>query len=211
MRKPTPLKVLDRDTVGVLASPLGRELIAALDEPDSAASLARRFEMSRQRIGYHMRGLEKAGCIELSGQRQQRGLTERLYRARPLAYVYAPKSRRPSPSRKERYSWTSLVNLLSGSLWDLVRLRTRADPAGKHLTTLALDTEVSFASSSASKTFTEDLLVAIRAVIRKHETEHRAGRSGMPRFRLVLGAYPSLSHDHTPERHTTHAGRDPNN
>ena len=157
-----------------------RKLIDALREPDSAANLARRFDMSRQRIGYHMRELEKAGCIEVTGERPQRGLTERLYQVRPMAFVDGDAAAEP-PKRRDRYSWRALVDLLAQSLCK------RADAAGKRLATLALATDVRFDDPAGRKAFTEDLLDAVEAVVARH---HRPG--GKRSFRVALGAYPTL-------------------
>ena len=38
-------KVLNPEDLGALASPFRRELLAALEEPDSAVGLSRRFDM----------------------------------------------------------------------------------------------------------------------------------------------------------------------
>lgn len=181
-------KILEKQELGALASPFRRELLDALAEPDSAANLARRFDMSRQRVGYHMRELEKAGCIELADQRQQRGLTERLYRARPMAYVRGPDARKRGADRQDQFSWATLVNLAATALGDLVNLRERADRQGKRLATLAIEADISFASPSARKAFTEELMDAIETVVRKH---HRPEAKGARRFCLFLGAYPS--------------------
>ncbi len=179
-------QILDRAAVTAMSSAFRQELLDALAEPDSAASLARRFDMSRQRIGYHMRELEKAGCIELAGERQQRGLTERLFRVRPLAYVFAPGAR-DRRRLQDRYAWVSLLNLLAGALWDLVTLRRRADAADKRLATLAIEAELRFASPAARKAFTADLVTAVESVIARHDQpDAPRGRS----FRVVLGAYP---------------------
>ena len=180
-------KILERDDIGALATPFRRELIDALEEPDSAANLARRFDMSRQRIGYHMRELEKAGCIELAGERQRRGLTERLYKARPLAYVHAD----PQPERRlaerDRFSWRALVDGLAQALWELVTLRRRADAANKRLATLTLEAELRFSSPAERKAFTRDLIEAVEGVLTRHDNP-----DGQRRFRLILGAYPAL-------------------
>ena len=80
-------RILENDDLNAMATPFRQQLLEQLKEPASASGLARRFDMSRQRIGYHMRALEDAGCIEAAGERQARGLTEKLFRARPLAFV----------------------------------------------------------------------------------------------------------------------------
>jgi hypothetical protein len=37
-------------------------------------------------VAYHFRGLLKAGCVEVAGERQVRGATEHTYRGRAIAY-----------------------------------------------------------------------------------------------------------------------------
>jgi DNA-binding transcriptional ArsR family regulator len=186
-------KILDRDEIGALSTPLRRELIEALEEPGSATSLARRFDMSRQRIGYHMRELEKAGCIELAGERPRRGLTERLYKARPLAYVRGEAAPDRRLAERDRFSWAALVNGLAQALWELVTLRRRADAAGKRLATLTLEAELRFSSPTERKAFTEDLIDAVETVLTRHDNP-----DGARRFRMILGAYPALTEEETP-------------
>lgn len=181
-------KILGHDDVAALATPLRQQLLDALKEPDSAASLARRFDMSRQRIGYHMRELERAGCIELTSERRQRGLTERLYRARPIAFVRGETRPDRKLAARDRHSWVALVNGLAQALWELVTLRRRADAAGKRLATLTLEAELSFASPAERRAFTQDLIDAVEGVIARHDDP-----AGERRFRMILGAYPALT------------------
>lgn len=181
-------KILGRDDVGALSTPFRRELLDALKDPDSAVSLARRFNMSRQRIGYHMRELERAGCIELTSERRQRGLTERLYRARPIAFVQGEAQPDRKLAARDRHSWSALVSGLAQALWELITLRRRADAAAKRLATLTLEAELRFSSPGQRKAFTEDLIAAVEGVLSKHDHP-----DGERRFRMILGAYPALT------------------
>ncbi len=189
----TSYKIIENSELSALASPLRQRLLDALTTEDSASGLARRFDMSRQRIGYHMRDLEKAGCIEAVGTRQQRGLTEKLYRARPIAFVHSPPGIDTKSLRKrDRFSWAALVNLLARSLGDLITLRRNADKASKRLATLALEADLNFESPGARMAFTEDLLDAVETVLSRHETP---ASEKSRHFRLVLGAYPSITRE----------------
>jgi DNA-binding transcriptional ArsR family regulator len=179
-------KILETADLNAVSSPFRQQILQDLLTPGSAAGLARRYDMSRQRIGYHMRDLERAGCIEAVAERRQRGLTEKLYRTRPLAYVQAP----PASDRvriQDRFSWAALVNLVAGSLADLVALRRAADAAGKRLATLGLEAELHFETPRQRREFTEDLLEAVEGVLLKHE---RPRRPGSRAFRMILGAFP---------------------
>lgn len=180
-------KILSNQELTAVASAFRQKLLSAMEEPRSAASMAREFDVSRQRVGYHMRDLEKAGCIELVQEQPARGLKERLYRARPYAFASAPQKTRTQLAAEDRYSWRALVNVVAGSLWDLISLRRKADAAGKRLATLAVDAELHFRSPAERKAFTEDLLTAVEEVVRRHE-QPATGESRT--FRVVLGAYP---------------------
>jgi predicted ArsR family transcriptional regulator len=187
-------KVLAPDELSAVSSPFRQQLLEELMTPDSAAGLARRHDMSRQRIGYHMRDLERAGCIVPVGERQQRGLTEKLYRTRPLAYVQAPRTG-DRLARRDRFSWAALLNLLARTLGDLIALRRSADAEGKRLATLAIEAQLHFETPGQRKAFTEDLIGAVEGVLRAHE---QPATDRTRSFRLVVGALPYM-----PDRRST--------
>ncbi|MGZ8748145.1 MAG: helix-turn-helix domain-containing protein, partial [Mycobacterium sp.] len=58
--------------------PLRTRLPAELTEPASAAALASRMGMARQKVNYHLRALEDHHLVTGAGERQWGGLTERL-------------------------------------------------------------------------------------------------------------------------------------
>jgi predicted ArsR family transcriptional regulator len=182
-------KILEPDQLNVMASPFRQGLLHALSTPKSATRLARDYKMSRQRIGYHMRDLERSGCIEVAGERQARGLKEKLYRTKPMAFVYAPRNSELPDATRDRYSWATLVNLAARTLWDVIMLRRLADAASRRLATLALDAELHFETPAQRKAFAEELIDAVERVCRKHE---RLPSEKTRAFRLVLGAYPNL-------------------
>ena len=190
-------KILEPQELGAMASPFRQQLLESLATPESASGLARRYEMSRQRIGYHMRDLERAGCIEITGERQHRGLKEKLYRTRPMVYAFAPPSDEQR-QRQDRFSWAALVDLVARTLWDLMSLRRRADAQGKRLATLAIEADLYFETPAQRKAFTESLIDAVEDVVRDHEQpKSETARA----FRLVIGAFPKPAkkepdHDH---------------
>ena len=190
-------KMLDSGDLAALASPFRRQLLEELsDRADSAASIARRHDMSRQRVGYHMRELVKAGLLEVVEERAQRGLKEQLYRTRPLAFVHGPE-RLPPRDVHDRYSWAALVNLLARALWDLVRVRRAADAAKKRVATLAIETEVRFANPSDRAAFTEALAKSVASLVDAYQAPDASGRS----FRLVVGAYPAIEEGRSTDEH----------
>src|SRR5262249_19161268 len=80
------------DRAAVLLKPASRELLAHLAEPESAAGLARRIGLPRQRINYHLRELERGGFVECVAERRVGNCTERLVRATARAFVISPEA-----------------------------------------------------------------------------------------------------------------------
>lgn len=177
----------DASSFAAMGSTFRQQLLAELQEPTSAATLAKRHDMSRQRIGYHMRDLEKAGCIALVEERAQRGLTEKLYQVTPRIYTQSP-NHMAMADKQSVFSFSRLVNVLAHALSTLARIHHLAKP-NQRIATLALEAQLHFDNPSQRKAFTEELLDAIEAVVKKHE-QPKTNKSRS--FRLVLGAFPDL-------------------
>ena len=58
--------------------------------PDSASGLARKLEMTRQKLNYHLREMEKQGLVELFEEKKKGNCTERLVRATARSYLLRP-------------------------------------------------------------------------------------------------------------------------
>ena len=54
-----------------LLRPMRRLVLEHLKEPESAAGLARRLDIPRQRLNYHLRELEKQGLVECVEERRR--------------------------------------------------------------------------------------------------------------------------------------------
>lgn len=185
-----PVAAIERsEQAAAMLHPLRLRVLRELREPGSAASLARRLELPRQKLNYHLRALERVGLLAEVGTRRRGNCVERLLRATARAYVISPEAvgvLGPDPATiGDRLSASYLLAVGAQILRDLARLRRLADAAGKRLATLTVQTEVELASPSDRKAFTEELTAAVEAVVVKY---HREG--GRP-FRVVLGAYPS--------------------
>ena len=70
--------------------PIRGRLLAELHEPASAATLASRVGIGRQKVNYHLRALEQHHLVEVAGERRWGGLTERLLVATASSYVASP-------------------------------------------------------------------------------------------------------------------------
>jgi len=181
----------DPRAAAMAVEPVKSRLLAALTEPASAATLAARLGLSRQRINYHLRTLEERGLVELAAERRWGGLTERLMVASAAAYVVSPAALGPvavDPRHSaDRLSASYLVALAARIVREvggLMRLASRSD---KRLATLSLDTRIRFRSAAERAAFTEDLTGAVTALVARY---HDASAPGGRVHRLVVIAHP---------------------
>jgi DNA-binding transcriptional ArsR family regulator len=167
------------------------ELLEHLAEPGSAASLARRLDLPRQRVNYHLRELEAHRLIELVEERRKGNVTERIYRRTGESYTISNAALGGLGSVpadiQDRFSSAYQIALASRSIRELATLQTGADAARKKLPTFALDVDVRFASAARRSEFAEDLAAAVADLVRKYHDDKAAnGRS----FRFYAGGYP---------------------
>ena len=70
--------------------PVRARLLGELAVPASAAGLAARVGIARQKVNYHLKALEAHGLVELSEERRHGGITERVLQASAASYVVSP-------------------------------------------------------------------------------------------------------------------------
>jgi len=183
-----------------LLEPTRRRLLGELAEPESAAGLARRLGLPRQRVNYHLRELEREGLIELVEERRKGNCVERRMRATARAFVLSPEALGEldgdPAAGADRASATYALALASRSVREIARLETRARQSGKRLATLSLEAEVRFADADARAAFAEELtsLVA-RLAAKYHDESAPRGRS----FRVVALAHPASAEPREPK------------
>jgi DNA-binding transcriptional ArsR family regulator len=184
----------DADRVAAILSPLRRRLLAGLSEaPDSAAGLSRRFGIPRQKLNYHLRELERAGFVELAGERRRRGCTERALRPTARAYLVSPgllgELAADPDAFADRFSSSYLIAVAGRLIRDVGTLSGRAARAGKRLPTLTLQAEVRFASAAARAEFADELARAVAGLAAKYHSESPEGRA----YRFVIGGHPVVA------------------
>ena len=176
----------------VALDPIRNRLLAELAEPASAASLAARLGLARQKVNYHLHALEQHKLVSIAGERQWGGLTERLLVASATSYVVSPTALGPiaaDPRRSaDRLSASYLIALGARVVREVGDLWRRALRSDKKLATLAVDTEIRFASPADRAAFTHDLTQAITSLVARY---HDPAAPGGRLHRLVLVAYPS--------------------
>lgn len=187
------LEIIDDPESAALAlDPIKRRLLAALSTPASAASLAARVGLTRQKVNYHLRALEEHGLVKPVEERQWGGLTERLMMATAKSFVVSPAALGPLSAdpalSADRYSASYLIALAARSVREVGSLWRRARLGDKRLATLSIDTEISFASPAERAAFTRDLAETVAALTARY---HDATAPGARRHRLVVAAYPA--------------------
>jgi len=169
-----------------LLHPMRRRMLEALAQPGSAASLARKLDLTRQRVNYHLRALEQLGFLELVEEKKKGNCTERIFRARARSFVIAPQALGALGARTEdvanRFSSTYLLAAATQLVRDVSSLRDRAKE--QRLATLTIEAEVAFADPAARARFAAELAREVSRLVARHHTD-----GGRP-FRLVLAAHP---------------------
>jgi DNA-binding transcriptional ArsR family regulator len=175
-------------------TPLRRELLERLREPNSASTLAGQLAIPRQKLGYHLRVLEEAGLVRLVEERQRRGFTERVMVACADTFVLDPALVQSAATRavtaQDRHASEHLVTTASALVRDVARMREAADHEGKRLLTLTVEAELTFDTPADFDAFSEQLSDAITALAKRYTASPL--RKGGRRYRLVAAAHPAL-------------------
>jgi len=185
---PAALQIVqDPEKAAVLLQSGRLELLRQLAEPDSAAGLARRLSMPRQKVNYHLRELEREGFVDLIKERRKGNCIERVVRATAREFLVAPHAGQATVA--DRFSAAYLVSTAARAIRDLATLCLRAGRAGKRIATLTLETEIRFPSAESRAAFAEELTASIAQLAAKY---HNEGAQGGRRFRLIAASYPAL-------------------
>ncbi|MFI8791550.1 ArsR/SmtB family transcription factor [Streptomyces sp. NPDC055105] len=184
----------DPAAAAVSLDPIRARLLAELAAgPASAAMLAPKVGLPRQKVNYHLKALEKHGLVELAGERRKGNVTERLMRATAASYVISPVALgavRPDPDRaRDQLSARWLLAVAARLVQDVGALLTGAAKAKKRLATYALDGEVRFASVADRAAFIEELTQGVGALVRKY---HDGSAEGGRDHRVVIAVHPSV-------------------
>lgn len=181
----------DPATAAVALEPTRSRILSELAEPASAATLAARVGLARQKVNYHLNALEAHGLVRLADERKWGGLTERLLVATAASYIVSPDALGPAaadPKREvDRLSASYLIALGARIIREVSDLVRRAAKADKRLATLAADTEIRFRSAADRAAFTRELTEAIAQLASKYHDDAAPG--GRP-HRLVVVAHP---------------------
>jgi DNA-binding transcriptional ArsR family regulator len=195
------IQVIDDPSAATVAlEPIRARLLAELATPASAAALASRVGLTRQKVNSHLNALQAHGLVRPAEERKWGGLTERLVVATAASYVVSPGALGPisvDPDREvDRLSASYLIALGARMIREVGGLVRRAAETGKRLATLSVDTEVRFRSAQDRAAFTSELSDAIATLVTKY---HDAAAPGGRAHRLVVIAHPLPHHSESKE------------
>ena len=178
----------DAGAAVVALDPVRARLLAELGEPASAATLAARLGIPRQRVGYHLRALELHGLVELVGERHHGGIVERVLQATAASYVVSPAAvdaGATDPGRSPDHLSARYLVALGGRLVrEVAELDRLARDAARRLPTMAIDTEIRFRSAADRAAFADELTDAVVTLAARYH--HDDGRP----HRVVVAAHP---------------------
>jgi DNA-binding transcriptional ArsR family regulator len=186
------LEVIDDPATAVVAlDPVRARLLAELVEPGSAASLAPRMGLTRQKVNYHLRALEAHGLVRPVEERRWGGLVERRMVATAASFVVSPAALGEAandPDRaSDRLSARYLIALAARVVREVAELVRRSKEQAKQLATLSIDTEVRFRSPVERAGFSSELTHAITMLVARYHDESAPGGRA---HRLVVVAHP---------------------
>jgi DNA-binding transcriptional ArsR family regulator len=126
------IQVIDDPAAATVAlEPTRSRLLSELATPASAATLASRVGLARQKVNYHLNTLEAHGLVRLAEERKWGGLTERLLVATAASYVVSPSAMGTvavDPSReRDRLSASYLIALGARIVREVDRIVAIAD------------------------------------------------------------------------------------
>lgn len=172
--------------------PSRSRLLAELSEPASAAALAQRLGISRQKINYHLRALEAHDLVREAERRRWGGITERRMVATARSYVLSPGALGPAaadPARMaDRLSASYLLALAGRVVREVGGLVRKAAQTEKRLATLSIDTEIAFRSAEERAAFSQELAAGVAALAARY---HAPDTPGSRRHRVVIVAHPT--------------------
>ncbi|MEM8905023.1 MAG: winged helix-turn-helix domain-containing protein [Actinomycetota bacterium] len=183
---PTVALVDDPDAVEVGLDPLRRQLLDLLDAPASATELARRLDLPRQRVNYHLRQLEAVGLVELDSTRPRRGVTERLYRRIAEVVLVAPDVMADDRlDRRDRVGVAGVLGAAVSLLGHGAAVAADAAASGRRVAASTLDSTIHVESPAALRDLVDDLAL----LLARHD---RPTSEGAIAFRAVTALLPAV-------------------
>lgn len=184
--------VIDDPAAAIVAlDPVRSRLLAELAEPASAATLAARLGVARQKLNYHLRTLEAHKFVSVAETRFWGGIEERMLVASASSYVVSPAAlgaAAADPTRgNDRLSAGYLIALGARIVREVAELVRGASTQKKHVATLSIDTTLRFRSAAERAAFSRELVNAVTSLAARYHDAHSVGGR---EHRLIIAAHP---------------------
>jgi DNA-binding transcriptional ArsR family regulator len=189
--------VAEMPRAAALLHPLRLRILDLLREPDSAAGVARRLRIPRQKVNYHVRELARTSFLERAGQRRRRNMIERRYRTTAQGYILSPellgKLGLALPQAEDAFSAAYLLGFLALAQFELGQATREAAQQNKRLATWSATSELRFESAEQRAKFAAELRRVVLETVGRwaspYARDDGSPGSGRP-YRLILGCYP---------------------
>lgn len=191
------VQVVDaRERAEVLMHPLRLRVLEAARTPGSAAELARRLDLTPQKVNYHVHRLAEHGFLEKVEERRAGNVVETVYGATAESYVLASGvlgGLAPGTVPAESLTAARWLGLQARAEAELGEVFRRASSTGQAVPTISMDAEIRFETAEQQARFARALRELVMAVVSKYTSPARTaeGRPGPGHpFRLLVGCYP---------------------
>jgi DNA-binding transcriptional ArsR family regulator len=179
----------DPEALQALAHPLRVQVLEALREPGSAAAVARAVGLSRQRVNYHLKELDRVGLVHKVGERRTGNFIEALYQAVASTLIVSPQVAWRDPRRLEalrhQHSLERLVLVGVRLQRDAAALLDRAAFDGEQIASSTVEADVHFADEQQRSEFLAAYFDALRELCDRY-----GAATGDP-YRVVVAAHPA--------------------
>jgi len=189
--------IADHAKAAAVLEPLRLSILQIARSPISAAEIAGRLRLQRQRVNYHVRRLADQGLLRRAGRHRKRNMTEQRYVASARAFLLAPELLGPVVPDWREISDTAgaayLLALASRLQTDVARAEAQFMREGRRFSTLTLKSQFRFESPAQRAEFARALRQAVvDAIARFTSPDEGSGARQAPGgpYRLVLGCYP---------------------
>ena len=180
--------VSDLDSLQVLLHPLRIDILEALRTPASAATVARRLNVARQKVNYHLKELERAALVREVETRRTGNFIETLYEAVARTFIVSPEAAWSDPRRldtlRHQHSLERLVAVGERLQRDAIMLLDRAAFDGEEIASACVEADVHFADEADRASFIDEYFTLLRELCDKY-----GARRGLP-YRVVVAAHP---------------------
>jgi DNA-binding transcriptional ArsR family regulator len=180
------------EIASVLLDPTRQLLLERLSSPDTAANIARGLGLPRQRLGYHIRELERHGLIEQVEERKRGNCVERVIQATARRFIISPAALGQLGAEPDQVSDSMsssyLIATAAQTIRDVSALQERARVAEKQLPTMTIQVDVRFETPTARGAFVDELAAFLADAVQKH---HAPAATRGRDYRFTIAGYPA--------------------